>query len=256
MRQQYADARRLFTLARRFAVSRRVAAGEGDALCGLALLHCHRSHEREEDSGHQRDQDRKALELFAQAVKAYEPGSYEVWDLAHVRLPLWVETREYQRAALLGRVLLAGPCSPGDALVLAPLLARAAAALGWELTYEGACHRAAVSLGQIPHNTPYAESLLDLARAHGALAFWPRAELAAEQARVHARRTGDPVAARIARQMLRAIGMKQTPRRVRARLFPDQAIEGVPDGQNFPPGDPVRVLVASFRRALARGSRR
>jgi hypothetical protein len=236
-RQQYAEARRLFSAARRYAVSRRLTHAEGDALCGLALLQCHRC-------------DAEALELFAQAVNAYEPGSGAVLDLGHLLLSLWVNQREYHRAALLGRVLLAVPCSVGDGLVLSALLARAAAALGWELTYESACQRAVMCLGKLPPDTPCAASLLDLARAHGALGFWPRVELAADSAKVYARRTGDAAAARLAGRMLRAAKRPKLPRRLQAELFPDRTICEVPEGRNYPAGHPVRVLLTCFRQAL------
>jgi tetratricopeptide (TPR) repeat protein len=236
-RQQYAEARRLFSVARRLAVSRRLTHAEGDALCGLAPLQCHHG-------------DGEALELFARAVEAYEPGSGAVLDLGHILLTLWVNQREYHRAALLGRVLLAVSCSVGDALVLSALLARAAAALGWELTYESACHRAVTCLGKLPPDTPCAASLLDLARAHGALGFWPRVELAADFARVYARRTGDAAAARLAGRMLRAAKRPTLPRRIEAELFPDRTLCEVPEGRNYPAGHPVRLLVRCFRQAL------
>jgi hypothetical protein len=238
-RQQYAEARRYFTVARRFAVSRRVAKAEGDALCGLALLRWYRD-------------EREALDLFAQALEAYEPRSKEVLDLGHLLLSLWIERQEYRGAALLGRVLLNEPSSVGDGLALAALLARAAAALRWELTYESAYVRAMMWLGKLPPNTRCAAALLDLARAHGALRSWPRVELAADLARTYARRTGDVESGRLARRLVRASRRRKLSPRTRARLFPDLSDEAVPEGLAYPLGHSVRVLVTAFAHALRR----
>jgi tetratricopeptide (TPR) repeat protein len=234
-RQQYAEAARLFTLGRRFAASRRLPREEGDAIRGLALL----------AYGHKRDEE--ALTLFGQAVKAYGPGSPGVADLGHLIVGLWLEEREYRGAALLGRVLLARPCHLDYALSLAGMLARAAAALGWELTYESACQRALLTLGQLPPDLPCADTLLNLARAHGSLGYWPRAELTADLAQVYARRTGDGEAAHLAKRMVAASMRRKAPKRLMAELGPDQTQEDVPEGKNYPAGHPVRALVKCFQ---------
>jgi hypothetical protein len=238
-RQHYAEAGRLFALARRFALSRHLPREEGEALRGLALL----------KYGHRRDGE--ALALFAEAVRAYGPGSLGVDDLGHMVTGLWLDEREYRGAALLGRVLLDRPCHPHYALSLAGMLARAAAALGWEMTYESACQRALVSLGHLSSDFPCAPPLLDLARAHGALGSWPRAELTAHMAKQYAGRTGDDEATHLAKRIIAASLRQKMPKRLRADLFPDQTEEDVPEGKDYPVGHPVRKLVKCFRASVS-----
>jgi hypothetical protein len=237
-RQRYAEAGRLFSVARRFAASRRLSEEEGDAIRGLALLQW----------GHRREGE--AQRLFAQAAEAYGPGSPGVADLGHLVVGLWLDEREYRGAALLGRVLLSHPRHPHYALPLAGMLARAAAVLGWELSYEAACQCALLSLGQLPPDLPCAAALLDLTRAHVSRGYWARAELTADVARVYARRAGDTAAARRAKRMLGASCRRRLSKRLRAELFPDHTQDSVPEGEDYPAGHPVHVLVTCIRRAL------
>jgi hypothetical protein len=109
------------------------------------------------DGGFRRDSRSHAAEKLRPTDtpgSAYGPGSPGVADLGHLIVGLWLDEREYRGAALLGRVLLARPCHLDYALSLAGMLARAAAALCWELTYESACQRALLCLGQLPPICP------------------------------------------------------------------------------------------------------
>ena len=238
-REQYGEAERFYRVACRFAVSRGLEAAAVDPLCGLALMEARRDL-------------RGSTRLFCQALALCEPGSDMALEIAHTVLRFWVEGGQFHAAALLGNTLLEDALPPGDALVLAGYLARAASAIGWELVYEAAYVRALRSLAVLPENIPCGSAVLDLARAHGALAFWPRVVHTADIALMYAQRSGDRGTARLAKRMIAAAQRERLSRRVRAELFPDATERVVDPDAAFPSDDPISVLIAAFRVALER----
>jgi hypothetical protein len=237
--QRYGDAARAFTLAGRYAAVHGAPAREGDALHGLALVR------------HAQDRHAEASELVALALAAYGPRRECVHDLARSWLSMLVDGGEYRGAVMLGKLLLSLSLPPADELGVCALLARGAAALGWELSYESFCLRAILAMGSLSPGCPHVAPMLDLARAHGSLAFWPRVLLAADRALADALAHADDDAAEVARRMLQAADLRCIPPDVQQDLFPDQEPEEMPEGQELPSCEPVAALVESFRAALA-----
>jgi hypothetical protein len=237
--QRYGDAARVLALALRHALAHGAAERAGDALREMALVR------------HAQERDEEALDLVVQALAAYGARIACVQALARTLLAMWVESSEYPGAVLLGKLLLSLPLVPGDELAVCALLARAGAALGWELSYESFCLRAILSLARLSPESPHAGPMLDLARAHGALGFWPRVLLAADRALADAQEHGDHEAVGVSRRMLEAAELEAIPPEVQADLFPDHETEEIPEGEEPPAWHPVAVAVASFRVALA-----
>jgi len=237
--QRYGDAARLFSLARRYARSRASRAREGDGLRGLALVR------------HAQDRDAESLELMAAALGAYAGHTPSIHRLACTCLRVLVTAGEYQGAVMLGKLLLAVRQPAGGELAVCALLARAAAALGWELNYEAFCLRAILALGAVSLDTSHAEAMIDLARAHGSLAFWPRVLLAADRALADAVDHGAADLAGVARQMLVAAEMEAIPPELQSELFPDAESEEISEGEELSGHEPVAILVEAFRAALA-----
>jgi hypothetical protein len=170
--QRYGDAARVFALARRYAVAHGAAEREGDALRDLALV------------PQVQERDTEVLELVVQALAAYGPRTGCVQALARTWLAMLVDSGEYPGAVMLGTLLLSPSLFPADELAVCALLARAAAALGWELSYESFSLRAILSLGTddvtsaVAYRTDYyvmkPGGTPSKTRVEGALAMNPR----------------------------------------------------------------------------------
>ncbi|HET6764394.1 MAG TPA: hypothetical protein VFH27_12000, partial [Longimicrobiaceae bacterium] len=96
-----------------------------------------------------------------------------------------------------------------------------------------------------------APSVLDLARAHGSLAFWPRVVLAADRALADAQAHGDADTCALAQRMLHAAALSRIPDDVMADLFPDAETEELPEGEDLPGWEPAAKAVTAFAAALA-----
>jgi tetratricopeptide (TPR) repeat protein len=236
--QRYGEAERLFALARRYARTRRAAEREGDALRGLALVR------------HAQERDEEALSLVLDALTAYGARPACVRALARTLLVMWLDASEYVGVQALGKHFLALPLSAQDELAVCALCARAAAALGWELHYESVCLRAILALGMLPAGAPHAPAVLDLARAHGSLGFWPRVVLAADRALSDAQSHGDRETAAIAGRMLETAALERIPDDLLTDLFPDMETEEIPEGDEPAGWEPIGKAVAAFADAL------
>ena len=236
--EQFSEAERLFNLACRYARAHAASIAEGDALHGLALVN------------HARERDDEAAVLVMEALVTYGSRSEQVQTRARSLLGMWVAASGYRGALSIGRLLLSLPLPKCDEMAVCALCARASAALGWELAYETFSLRAIVTLGKLPAEATHAPAMLDLARAHGALGFWPRMMLAAERARDNARVHGAEETAAIAQRMLDAVRMPEIPSDVLSSLFPDEETEEIPEGEEPPAWSPVGKMVAAFADAL------
>lgn len=237
-RQRYTEASRLYSAARRLARLRQVQVTEGDALVALAGLYAELGH-----AG-------KSIDCFALAVDAYGPQRRLLERVGDLLSGLCLATRDYRGAASLAKVVLTDSVEPEVALVAAGHLARAGAALGWELTYEDAWNRAFIALGQLPMESPRAEPLLDLCRAAGSMGYWPRVKLVAEMAAADAARKGNRDAVELASRMLEAADMTVVPEPLLGELFPDEEHAVIPEGKGYPPGHMLRDFTERLRVAL------